>query len=300
MYCHNCGAELQDNALFCDECGARQENDSPMAVPYEFEKKGSKPKYNKRKVIIVTAVSIIVTMIIGIIAFNAIEKSKIDDLKKETIAYMIDFDLEAYRYGQKVEIKKIAKELSAKVKKAEKTKDVKEVKKNFDKKISKIKTNKQLLAEELEAYKKDFIKKIKETDVSIYDEENRNKVKSEIENYIRKIKVAKTIKAVDELGSNFIITINQIQYEISLAEENAAGKLVANEEEAYDYLISYLNNIGQSIPTYVESEDMDSALGWCFHGYNYAPGAAGTATLFWYTVTEDGRIYDEIFQEYIY
>ena len=41
MFCHNCGTELEDNALFCSNCGVKQESITPI-TPIKQKKLGFK------------------------------------------------------------------------------------------------------------------------------------------------------------------------------------------------------------------------------------------------------------------
>lgn len=63
-YCENCGAELNDNAKFCDECGATQEKTvveaSVEALPKTSQRVGIVEKKSGKSVVVAIVVTIIV------------------------------------------------------------------------------------------------------------------------------------------------------------------------------------------------------------------------------------------------
>ena len=69
MFCHNCGTELEDNALFCSNCGVKQESITPI-TPIKQKKLGFKLSKNK---IIGIGVCAVVALGVFAIAPKALE-----------------------------------------------------------------------------------------------------------------------------------------------------------------------------------------------------------------------------------
>lgn len=74
MFCHNCGAEVEDGALFCGECGARQSEthqDVAGQVPDPSGADQENGKNHKNMAVIVMAVIIVVLLaVIGFLAMR--------------------------------------------------------------------------------------------------------------------------------------------------------------------------------------------------------------------------------------
>lgn len=79
-YCENCGAKLDDNATFCDECGAKQ-------VSQTVEEKPSISSAKKKgKILGIIGVAIVlVALVIGVYYYEIIEKQKENPDDKEKL-----------------------------------------------------------------------------------------------------------------------------------------------------------------------------------------------------------------------
>ncbi|MBO8464317.1 MAG: hypothetical protein IAC13_10340 [Firmicutes bacterium] len=84
--------------------------------------------------------------------------------------------------------------------------------------------------------------------------------------------------------------------EVVVEEDSSSSSKIRNADEACDYIRKFVVLNGDYVPQYIEFDHMDE-YGYVIHGYDIV--VDHTATSFWYAVSEDGRIFDEIFSEYV-
>ncbi len=91
-----------------------------------------------------------------------------------------------------------------------------------------------------------------------------------------------------------IATVNgeEARCKITVSKPN-----ITNSQHATKYLLNYLKANGKSIPSFNEFEYV-SEYGYVIHGYNM--GLDFTFTSYWYAISKNGDIYDEMLFEYVY
>lgn len=72
MYCKNCGADIQDGANFCQNCGQKLSSQTPDLQQTYNNNTIVKKNNKKKKTIIISIVSVVVVIIIALISLVAV------------------------------------------------------------------------------------------------------------------------------------------------------------------------------------------------------------------------------------
>ena len=94
MFCENCGTKIEDNGLFCPNCGKRQDKINKVELERETSSKSKKKKISKKIIPILILVILSVVVVAALFIFPRIKGI----LKKETdtvICYIKDDELYA-------------------------------------------------------------------------------------------------------------------------------------------------------------------------------------------------------------
>lgn len=99
-YCTNCGTKIKDNSLFCEECGAKQENTVSDNDNHAYEQTivqtFDKPKAKKKGIFKFLAIVIVLALVVysAVFVFKSCSTpTKLEDVASEfTEALLIDFN----------------------------------------------------------------------------------------------------------------------------------------------------------------------------------------------------------------
>ena len=84
-FCDNCGCELEDEALFCPNCGAQDAPVEPVAeeqTPAVEETVAEAPEKKNLMTLIIASAALVVAVILLIVAFSSTPKKAMKDLEK--------------------------------------------------------------------------------------------------------------------------------------------------------------------------------------------------------------------------
>ena len=91
MYCKKCGNELDEDAKFCPECGAKKEEND---VEIEEKQENSNNKKSK-KTLMVTIIAIIIILLIAIICYILYQKNIISKQENENTSILGTSNIQA-------------------------------------------------------------------------------------------------------------------------------------------------------------------------------------------------------------